>query len=166
MKKAETFTQEINMDEKLLHGLLDINHKMRMLYEGKASQSRILIILYEQGVISQKELTTYLGIQPGSASEILLKLEKAGLITRIQSETDRRTMEIRLTNDGKTLAQEAIERRRKRHEQMFMCLTPEEKNQLFSLLEKIDTDWENRFSFSHGNDRQEKQICRKKDREG
>lgn len=149
VKEIQSFNHETNMDEKLVHSLLDINHMMRMLYEGKASQSRILIILYERSVMLQKELIEYLGIQPGSASEILSKLEKAGLIKRTQSEADGRAMEIVLTDIGKTQAEEAMEQRRKRHEQMFICLTHEEQTLLFSLLQKLSIDWNNRFMFSH-----------------
>lgn len=156
------FDYKENMDEKLLHSLLDINHMMRMLYEGKASQSRILIVLFEQNVMSQKELTKYLGIQPGSASEILSKLEKSGLITRIQSKTDGRTMEISLTDTGRELAKEAMEQRYKRHKQMFICLTDEEKTSLFSLLEKIRMDWNNRFTFSKSYDRRYAKHINKK----
>lgn len=146
MRDMHGFNSEKNTEEKLLHGLLDLNHMMRMLYEGKASQSRILIILYEQGEsVSQKELTEYLKIQPGSASEILSKLEKAGLITRVQSKADRRSMEIELTEAGKEQAREAIEKRKKRHEQMFACLTQEEKEAFGTILSKMSADWKNRF---------------------
>ena len=138
----------MDINEKLVHGLLDINHMMRMLYEGKASQSRILIILYEHEAMTQKVLTEFLGIKPGSASEILAKLERAGLITRIHSKNDHRTMEISLTDEGKKLAKEAVLRRRKRHEQMFECLTEDEQKNLFLLLEKLGADWKERFSFS------------------
>lgn len=138
----------MDMNEKLVHGLLDINHMMRMLYEGKASQSRILIILYEQKNMTQKDLTEFLGIKPGSVSEILSKLEKVNLITRVHSENDHRTMEISLTDEGEKLAQEAVERRRERHEQMFACLTEDEQKTLLLLLEKLAGDWGERFSFS------------------
>lgn len=138
----------MDMNEKLVHGLLDINHMMRMLYEGKASQSRILIILYEQKEMTQKDLTEFLGIKPGSVSEILSKLEKANLITRVHSENDHRTMEVSLTDEGEKLAQEAVERRRERHEQMFVCLTEDEQNTLLFLLEKLSGDWGERFSLS------------------
>lgn len=138
----------MDINEKLVHGLLDINHMMRMLYEGKASQSRILIILYEQKVMTQKDLTEFLGIKPGSVSEILTKLERAKLITRVPSEDDHRTMEISLTDEGEKLAKEAVERRRERHEQMFICLTEDEQKILLLLLEKLDEDWQERFSFS------------------
>ena len=138
----------MDINEKLVHGLLDINHMMRMLYEGKASQSRILIILYEQKVMTQKDLTEFLGIKPGSVSEILAKLERAELIIRVHSENDHRTMEISLTDEGEKLAKEAFRRRHERHEQMFICLTEEEQKTLLLLLEKLDEDWKERFSFS------------------
>ena len=156
----------MDMNEKLVHSLLDINHMMRMLYEGKASQSRILIILYEQKVITQRDLTDFLGIKPGSVSEILIKLEKAGLITRIHSENDHRTMEISLTDEGKKLAKEAVLRRRERHKQMFLCLTEAEQDTFLLLLEKLDRDWKERFSFSDSDlSYHQKQLRKEKDRE-
>ncbi|MGN0171820.1 MAG: MarR family winged helix-turn-helix transcriptional regulator [Acutalibacteraceae bacterium] len=133
-------------NEKLIINLRDIGRMMRMQYEGKASQKRILIILRESGTLTQKELTERLGIQPGSVSEILAKLENAGLIVRVPNETDRRTTDILLTDVGAELASEAAQQRQKRHEDMFFCLTPEEKTALLSLLEKINTDWQTRFT--------------------
>lgn len=133
-------------NEKLIINLRDIGHMMRMQYEGKASQKRILIILHKSGKLTQKELTERLGIQPGSASEILFKLENAGLIVRVQNETDRRTTNILLTDLGEELASEAADQRQKRHEEMFVCLTSEEKMMLLSLLEKVSADWETRFT--------------------
>lgn len=147
-----------SMNDKLIMNLRDISHMMRRQYEGKASQKRILIILHESDALTQKELTERLGIQPGSASEILSKLENAGLITRTPNEADRRTTDIQLTDAGMKLALEAVEQRQKRHQEMFSCLSSEERQTLLSLLEKIHTDWENRFAGRHHhhkeNDRQ------------
>ena len=95
--------------------------------------------------MTQKELTERVGIQPGSASEILSKQETAGLIVRTQNETDRRTTDIRLTEAGGTLALEAAQQRQKRHEAMFACLSEEEQQTLLGLLEKLHDDWEQRF---------------------
>lgn len=148
-----------DINEKLIINLRDIGHMMRMQYEGKASQKRILIILRESGTLTQKELTERLGIQPGSASEILSKLESAGLIVRIQNETDRRTTNIMLTDYGNELASAAVEQRQKRHEEMFSCLTSEEKETLLSLLEKVRTDWESRFAKSHAHDHHREHSC-------
>lgn len=132
-------------NNKLIINLRDLSHTMRFLYEGKGSQKRILIILNEVGNITQRELTERLGIQPGSASEVLAKLENVGLITRTPSESDRRTTDISLTESGKELAAEAAEQRSKRHNEMFSCLSAEERTELLTLLEKITMDWESRY---------------------
>lgn len=125
--------------------LRDISHTMRSLYEGKGSQKRILILLLETGTITQRELTARLGIQSGSASEVIAKLENLGLIARALSETDRRTADISLTEEGLRQAEEAMARRQQRHEEMFSALSGAEKVQLLSLLEKINADWETRY---------------------
>lgn len=141
--------QRAGMDDKLIMNLRDISHIMRGQYEGKASQKRILIILHESDALTQKELTERLGIQPGSASEILSKLENAGLIMRTPNEADRRTTDIQLTDAGEELALEAVEQRQKRHQEMFSCLSLEERQTLLSLLEKVRSDWEIRFAGRH-----------------
>lgn len=134
-----------DMNDKLIINLRDLGHMIHFLYEGKASQKRILIILNETESITQKDLTERLGIQPGSASEILSKLESAGLILRTQNETDRRTTDIRLTDAGREFAAEALAQRQKRHEEMFSCLSEEERKELLSLLERVCADWRTRY---------------------
>lgn len=136
---------------------------MRSLYEGRGSQNRILIILLETGSITQRALTQRLGIQPGSASEVIAKLENAGLIVRSASADDRRTVDISLTEEGQRQAQEAGIQRNKRHEQMFSCLSQDEKEQLLSLLEKVNQDWETRYQDTES---KEKPLCDRHTRHG
>lgn len=147
--------QEADIPKKLIINLRDINHIMRSLYEGKGSQKRILIVLNEVGNITQSELTEHLGIQPGSASEVIAKLEDAGNIVRVPSDSDHRTMDISLTEQGRILAETFLAQREKRHEEMFSCLSEEEKISLLKLLEKINRDWETRYQetgkeYKHG----------------
>lgn len=135
-----------DINDKLIINLRDLSHTMRALYEGKGSQKRILIVLDEiGGSATQCELTERLGIQPGSASEVIAKLESAGCIRRTPNETDRRTVDVALTETGKALAAEAREQRIRRHEQMFSCLSDEERNKLLSLLEKVNADWREHY---------------------
>ena len=130
---------------RLIINFRDINHIMRSLYEGKGSQKRILIVLLETGKITQRVLTERLGIQPGSASEVLAKLEHAGLIAREASSEDRRTTDVSLTEKGREQAMEALALRQERHAQMFSCLSEQEKDQLLGLLEKVCRDWKKRY---------------------
>lgn len=134
-----------DMDGRLVIGLRDVSHTMRSLYEGRGSQKRVLILLRELEPVTQRELTERLGIQSGSASEVIAKLEATGLITRSLSEADRRTADILLTEEGRRQADEALAQRRKRHEEMFSVLSGEEKAQLLSLLDKLNADWALRY---------------------
>lgn len=145
-EKCEENYNDANINDKLIFNLRDISHTMRSLYEGKGSQKRILIVLDKIGSsITQRELTQRLGIQPGSASEVIAKLENEGYIQRTPNETDRRTTDIALTSAGKSAAVQAKEERSSRHEQMFSCLSGDEKKQLLFLLDKINGDWEKRY---------------------
>lgn len=137
--------QAADVNGRLIINFRDISHAMRSLYEGKGSQKRILIVLLETGPITQRALTERLGIQPGSASEVLAKLEHAGLILRTASTEDRRTTDISLTEEGRKQAAEASAQRGRRHEQMFSCLSDSEKIQLLTLLETINKDWSSRY---------------------
>ncbi|MGM9662631.1 MAG: MarR family winged helix-turn-helix transcriptional regulator [Oscillospiraceae bacterium] len=134
-----------DVNGKLIIRLRDISHTMRLLYEGRGSQKQILIRLREDGPVTQRALTERLGIQPGSASEVIAKLENAGLITRTLSAADRRTADVALTAAGEAMAEEAAEQRRRRHEEMFSCLSEEEKTALLALLDKVHADWEQRY---------------------
>ena len=138
----------IDRNEKLVHSLWDVHHKMRRLHDGKSSQSRILIVLREHEGMTQKELTDHLHVQPGSASEILSKMEQSGLITRTPNQSDQRTMDIFLTEKGISLSSEAMKQRKILYDKMFVCLTPEEQDALFSILEKLLADWDTRFEIS------------------
>lgn len=139
----------LDLNNKLILNLRNLGHVIRFLYEGKGSQKRILIILLETGGMTQRELTERLGIKPGSASEVIGKLESAGLILRTPSKTDRRTTDIQLTPSGQTKAEDAAGQRKMRHREMFECLSAEEKDTLLALLEKLNEDWDRRYTGFH-----------------
>lgn len=136
---------QLDLNNKLIWNLRDIGHTMRCISEGKGSRERVLIVLNENGPIMQSELTQRLGIQPGSASEVLIKLETAGMIERISTEKDKRTAEVRLTSAGRSEAERLSKLRAERHERMFAALSVQEKQTLLSLLERINADWDGEY---------------------
>lgn len=146
MNEKNCTFNETDIHERLILCLRDLSHTMRALYEGRGSQKRVLIVLAKLGgTVAQKELTERLGIQPGSASEVIAKLGHAGFLTRTPSTADRRTVDIQLTKAGKSQANEAIKQRLLRHEQMFSGLEEREKEELLVLLEKLCRDWEQKY---------------------
>ena len=133
--------EKLDLNNKLIRNLRDTGRTMRRTSEGRGSQKRVLIVLLENGRITQKALTERLGIQPGSASEVIGKLEAAGMLCRAPSEDDRRTSDIVLTDAGRAAAEEAAAQRRARHEDMFACLDDREKAALLGLLERLNDSW-------------------------
>lgn len=134
---------EMNIDEKLFALLGRLGRMGHGAFNGKSSQNRILHILSKAERMTQRELTEQLGIQPGSASEIIKKLETAGLITRQSNSEDRRTVDIALTDAG--IAQAEASSTQHTNHALFESLTDGEKQQLLTLLEKLGHDWHNRF---------------------
>lgn len=142
--------QRLDIDNKLVFNLRDLGHRIRDFSDGKAGQNRILSILKESQPMTQSSLTEQLGVQPGTMSEVLGKLENAGLITRTPSEQDRRTSIIELTPSGLEAAETAIEEKQQRQAEMFSCLSEEEKNTLLTFLETLNHDWHHRYGRGDG----------------
>ena len=133
---------EAGTNSKILINLRELCRMQRLLSVENSSQKRILMMLEDAGgTVKQRELTMKLRIKSGSASEIISKLEAAGYVQRSRNEEDRRAVDLTLTETGKEMAQEAIEEHKKKDDQNFAVLTDDEKNELLSLLEKVNADW-------------------------
>lgn len=137
--------REMSMENALILNLRDLGHMVRNVYEGKGSQRRILILLQESGEMTQAQLTERLGIQQGSASEVIRKLDSAGLVQRTKNAADKRTVDICLTEAGRMAAEAAVMQRKQRHQDMFSGLTEQEKSDLLYLTKKLNRDWEQRY---------------------
>ena len=111
---------------------------------GRASQSRALRMLEEDGEMTQRQLQDLMGIQQGSLSELVKKLEDQGLITRACAPEDRRQLLIRITDEG--IRQSSIHREQRRKEglELTQALSEEEQRQLRELLTKLLDSWERR----------------------
>ncbi len=137
--------QDAPVEERLFRHLRGIAHQMQHRADAKGGQGRILGVLLRRGKMTQRELQEHLGIQAGSLSEVLAKLEAGGLIARTPNEADRRGMEIELTAEGQRTAREREEQRRESREELFHALSQEERASLADLLEKLNEDWRSRL---------------------
>lgn len=129
--------------ERILRGLGYCGHYLHFHSGGRSGREPILCKLHRAGgSMSQLELGSQFELKAGSLSEILAKIETAGLIERTRDPRDRRALTIRLTEAGKQEAQRAIEARAAFRDQAFSNLTDEEQDELIVLLEKIRNRWE------------------------
>lgn len=128
------------VDEGDLMELLDMAGRMvhRRPQGGPArGQALILSILAGRKALSQRELQQMLGIQPGSLSELLSKLESKGLLTREKAE-DRRGNLLRITDAG---LQALPQDEEVSEDDPFAPLTPEQQDQLSAMLRALLTAW-------------------------
>ena len=126
-----------------LSSLMDYSTHFIHHYLGKRrGQGRILRFLNEHGEMTQQELQNLVGVQSGSISEILAKLETAGRITRERDEADKRRVIVSITPLGiEDLRQhEAV--RLRRQAVLYDSLTPEEQEEMIRILSKLQKNWE------------------------
>lgn len=108
-------------------------------------QDNVLHIIEKSPGVSQKQLADILQIKPASVSELLMKLEHKGLILRSRDDLDRRSIKVRLTEEG----QIHLSSTTKELTDPFQGLSVEEQAQLRSLLGKLLVDWEQRYTAGH-----------------
>ena len=106
-------------------------------------QGRVLKLLKLQPGITQKDLSYLLGMRPQSLGELLAKLERNGYITRTPSESDKRVMDIRLTEKGIEAANQ--DEPQLGFDALFNCLSEEEQSNLSEYLDRIIGEIEKQF---------------------
>ena len=126
----------------LLHLLRCCGHYLHHHWGcGRVSQNRTLHILAEHGEMTQRQLQDRMGIQQGSLSELVKKLESQGLIVREREQADQRQLLIRITEEGKQQNRYNREQRAQQSKELAAALTDEEQRQLYTLLAKLHDSW-------------------------
>lgn len=141
---SEAVSSEDKLAKRILNNLGFCGHYMHFHGGGVSGKAPIICLLAKQpgGEMSQQELGMHFGLKPGSLSEILSKLECAGIIERSRNPKDRRQLTIRLTEIGWEKARIDQASRIRFREQAFSALTHDEREQLAEMLEKIRVTWE------------------------
>jgi DNA-binding MarR family transcriptional regulator len=101
-------------------------------------QGKVLNILLESSPISQKDLVEKLDMKPQSASELIKKLERKKLVSRVKSAEDKRVFIVSITERGR----EALENTEGMELFSMTTFTEEEKAQLIYLLDKLGKEIE------------------------
>lgn len=97
----------------------------------------ILELLTPGEGVSQQWIANQAGIRAQSVSEAIVAMEKRGFVRRESSPTDRRVMLIYITEEGEAHRQKAAAERSQHAQTFFSCLTQEEKEELFRILQKL-----------------------------
>lgn len=100
-------------------------------------QLGMLIIVREDGPITQNELGKYMAIDKATMVRLIDQLEERKLLTRTQSKQDRRANHLQITKAGEQMIVKMDEARKKCEEEVFAPLSKAEREQLSALLQKL-----------------------------
>ena len=103
--------------------------------------SYFLMSLYQQDGLTQSEMHKQIGIEQPTAVRTLDRMERDGLIIRTRSITDRRAIEIRLTEKGRS-CQKIIEQCAYELNQSALSgFEEEDKHKIKYLLERLNNNF-------------------------
>jgi len=107
-------------------------------YDLTIAQFGVLEVLYHLGDLKICELIEKTLSTSGNMTVVIRNLEKEGLITRRVNETDRRAFVIGLTDSGRMLIKPVFEQHLFLLEDIFGKLSQDDKDDLLSLLKKLN----------------------------
>lgn len=112
----------------------------RILYHHSepGMQQLAVLRLLTAGNATPRQVQESLGIRPGSASELITKLENKGFLTRRRTDADRRSVELSLTERGAEFVRRHVDCSAAA---MLDVLSAEEQQELAALLEKLLHTW-------------------------
>ena len=117
-------------------GMIRLSYQTNKSHSSFSGQGRILSLLKDSGEMSRTELGEKLQMSRAAMAELLGKMEKSGLIERIQNPKDKRRIDIKLTKAGKRAAGHT-DLDNSPLPDMLNCLDGKELNQLNEYLERI-----------------------------
>lgn len=81
-------------------------HRLLAPWKLTYPQYLVLVVLWERGPVSMRELGAALMLDSGTLSPLVRRLESAGLVTRGRSADDERRVDVGLTDRGAQLEEE------------------------------------------------------------
>lgn len=130
-------------ESRIMKDLGYFGHFLHLHAGGRSGKQHMLErILDEGGTISQRLLQDTVPISSAALSEVLTKLESEGLITRTRSQSDKRQLDVSLTENGQVEAKLCAEKRAKFEAEAFSVLTEDEEGQLLDMLDRLMAHWQ------------------------
>ena len=101
------------------------------------SDFRILDVLLDKGPMPVNALGPQVDLNPGSVSVAVDRLYKKGLVSRVESESDRRVRTVSLTEKGRRLFVPIFRQHAALIKRAFQDVSPEEQRQFEEVLKRI-----------------------------
>ncbi|TKR56139.1 MarR family transcriptional regulator [Allopusillimonas ginsengisoli] len=100
---------------------------------------RILLSLFHEGEMSQKQMAQQLRLDPGALTRHIKAIECEGLIARNNDSADNRLTNVVLTESGRKRVQQTLPRRAAFFESAFGNLSEEQAEELIVVLRSLES---------------------------
>jgi len=101
------------------------------------SDFRVLEVLLHKGPMPVNAIGPKVDLNPGSVSVAVDRLYKKGLVSRVESENDRRVRTVSLTEKGRRVFVPIFRQHAALIKRAFQDVSPEEQRQMEEVLERI-----------------------------
>ena len=103
-------------------------------HEVSAGQWPLLLYLWDQDGLSQKQLSRRVQIEEATTTRTLDRMERDGLVCRVRDESDRRRINVFLTEHGQQLREELVPYAQEVNALATHGLSDQDKSKINSLL--------------------------------
>lgn len=100
-------------------------------------QFRVLVVLSVRGAQRPSDLAAELAVEPSTAGRMCDRLVRKGLIVREHSTTDRRTVQVALTDIGRDLVAAVMHHRRRELQQLVDTVPTDQHPAVISALQAL-----------------------------
>lgn len=97
----------------------------------------VLLLLYRRSDVNMTQIAEYLNTPLNTATGIVARMEKRGLVNRERSSEDKRVVNIKLTDPGRETIRDIINEIVHYGQLMMDSFTPEEVQLVFKLVDKV-----------------------------
>lgn len=129
-------------EHRFLHDIGYLSYFLHQHAGGRSGKPHVLTwLLKNEGHLTQRQLQSHVPTSAATLSEILSKLEANGLIVRTPLESDRRQLDIQLTEAGRERAVQMEQRKHAFETDCLSVLDENEKSQVAELLDRVVAHW-------------------------
>ena len=133
-----------NHDDQLVSTLFSVTRLMReKLAHTKVEEASSMLQIKTLGIVaemknpSMKDIADCLHILSPSATDIINRLVKSGLLYRIKDVSDGRVVRLAITQEGKSMLNSGLKKITRKVKDVLGVLTEKERDELNDLLTKI-----------------------------
>jgi len=107
------------------------------LFNCSKNEVFLLLLLYRNSEVNMTQIAEYLNAPLNTATGIVARMEKRGLVNRERSSEDKRVVTIKLTAAGRGYIKDMIKEITRYGQLMIDGFTPEEINLVFKMVDKV-----------------------------